>query len=77
MYLRGVQVGCLFGRFGVVYGQAADSGAAAGPSRLASGGDHADGLSALPMPSYNKSAAFSGDSYPDTGEVGHSFLEDL
>lgn len=40
-------------------------------------GDRADGLSALPMPSYNKSAAFSGDSYLDMGEVGHSFPRDL
>jgi len=31
----------------------------------------------MTMPSCNKSAAFPGDSYPDTGEVGHSFLGDL
>lgn len=78
MYILEVQVGCLFGHFGVVYGQAADSRAAAGPSRPGGeGGDRADGLSALPMPSYNKSAAFSGDSYLDMGEVGHSFPRDL
>ena len=77
MYLREVRVDCLFGLFGVVYGQAADSEAAASPSRPAGGGDRAHRLSALPMPSYNKSAAFSGDSYADMGEVGHSSLGDL
>lgn len=46
-------------------------------AQAAKGGDRADGLSALPMPSYNKSAAFSGDSYLDMGEVGHSFPRDL
>lgn len=54
---------------GVVYGQAADSGAAAGRSRPAQGGI------VLLVPSYNKSAAFSGDSCPDRGEVGHSSWE--
>jgi len=39
MDLRGVRVGCLFGRFGVVYGRAADSGAAANPSRRHTRGD--------------------------------------
>lgn len=38
MYILEVQVGCLFGHFGVVYGQAADSRAAAGPSRPAGEG---------------------------------------
>lgn len=38
MDLPGVRVGCLFGLFGVVYGQAADSGAAVSPSRPAGGG---------------------------------------
>lgn len=69
MDLRGVRVGCLFGQFGVVYGRAADSGAAVSPPCPAGGGGvRADALGALPMPSYNKSAAFSGDSDPDTGE---------